>query len=467
MPVIFYYIADNPEDNAMLQAMYSRSDKSIKERIKDLEKLDSGKFMSQYYVGYGHGSIGDCGSVTVYIEEVSMVASVAIQHHMLYNGQEMSTRYIDFRNQGFYNPLSGTEHERTFAELYEKFREFYVSVQDDLTDRYAKEYPYSMYSADGVNERVWRNAVKAKALDKAREFIPVCTHTSLSLHGSISALRDNATRLLSIDYDGLTETAEIAKGLIDTLAENVPNSVGEMEDFIKTADKILPACFVLDDFGLNETNSTTSAKVVSLSSPDIPDSDELSYHHALRSCLRTGGDKTRFPIGVSILDPRITVLGVMSYGAYRDVHRHRTLYRDCSLPTLSSSKFSNCLNYLSDERKQEFIDLVNLANDKLGGLEGEPVNYLAILGTPVTVALSGQLDAWNYFISLRSGPSVHYDVRNFIRSMREQMKKLLDTDDDIYHKQTLRTLLNYVSPTLDDQKDDLYIERGKQTIEKK
>ena len=64
--------------------------------------------MSQFYVGYGHKSIGDCGSITIFIEGCSMLAAKAIQDTKLYNGQEASTRYIDFSQQAMINPL-GTE----------------------------------------------------------------------------------------------------------------------------------------------------------------------------------------------------------------------------------------------------------------------------------------------------------------------------------------------------------------------
>jgi hypothetical protein len=46
------------EDMAMLGALYSRSAKGAMENIRAVKKRGSGSFMSTYYVGYGHGSIG-------------------------------------------------------------------------------------------------------------------------------------------------------------------------------------------------------------------------------------------------------------------------------------------------------------------------------------------------------------------------------------------------------------------------
>ena len=95
----------NPEDNAMLQALYSRSSSSVLEHTKKIEKTGSGKFMSQFYMGYGHASIADCGFVTLYFEGISMLAAKAIEDNPLFNGQECSSRYIDFSKQDFHNPF--------------------------------------------------------------------------------------------------------------------------------------------------------------------------------------------------------------------------------------------------------------------------------------------------------------------------------------------------------------------------
>ena len=45
-----------PEANAMLQALYSRSPKSVTEHLKQVQSIGHEKFMKNYYVGYGHKS---------------------------------------------------------------------------------------------------------------------------------------------------------------------------------------------------------------------------------------------------------------------------------------------------------------------------------------------------------------------------------------------------------------------------
>ncbi|MBP9828132.1 hypothetical protein KBC55_03165, partial [Patescibacteria group bacterium] len=74
----------SPEDSAMLQALYSRDPKSVLTHVSKVLESGSGKFMERYYVGYNHKSIGDCGSTTVCVEGISMLAAKALQDWRLY-----------------------------------------------------------------------------------------------------------------------------------------------------------------------------------------------------------------------------------------------------------------------------------------------------------------------------------------------------------------------------------------------
>ena len=92
MANIYIYDEFNPEDTAMMQALYSRSPKSVVEHVKEVKSSGSGEFMKTFYVGYGHLSIADCGSTTIFIEQISILADKAVQDWQLYSGQETSTR---------------------------------------------------------------------------------------------------------------------------------------------------------------------------------------------------------------------------------------------------------------------------------------------------------------------------------------------------------------------------------------
>src|SRR3989344_7854022 len=111
MADIFIFDDLPPEAAAMTQALYSRDPRSVIEHRKRVAEVGADKFMGSYYVGYGHKSIGDCGSVDIFIEDVSMLVAKAIQDWPLYSGQEASTRYLDMSKQEVCNPLGTKEGE--------------------------------------------------------------------------------------------------------------------------------------------------------------------------------------------------------------------------------------------------------------------------------------------------------------------------------------------------------------------
>lgn len=96
------------EDLAMIQSLYSRDPQSILRHLLEVAQKGASRFMEQFYVNYNHESIGNCGNILIAYEGVSMLAAKAIQDSQLYNGQEASTRYIDFSGQRFI-AFKGTE----------------------------------------------------------------------------------------------------------------------------------------------------------------------------------------------------------------------------------------------------------------------------------------------------------------------------------------------------------------------
>ncbi|MDB4516905.1 FAD-dependent thymidylate synthase, partial [Crocinitomicaceae bacterium] len=163
-----------PEATAMLQALHSRSVGGIREHLEILAEKGSDNFMGTYYVGYGHKSIGDCGSATVFVEGISMLAAKAIQDWRLYSGQESSTRYIDFAHQTFLNPLGTKEGE----EIQETWRSFYIQGIKKLKPALEKRFPIN----SNENKTMYDKAIAARSFDIMRSFLPAGAATNLAWH---------------------------------------------------------------------------------------------------------------------------------------------------------------------------------------------------------------------------------------------------------------------------------------------
>ncbi len=186
-----------PEACAMVQALYSRSPKDIDEHLKKVQEVGADKFMAQYYVGYGHKSIGDCGTTTISIQGVSMLAAKAIQDWPLYSGQEASTRYMDFGKD------SNGAQEGPWFDFY---RENLPKVQQFLMQKYPT---------------MLEKGVKARAFDIMRAWLPAGALTQLSWHTN---LRQAAEKLQLLAYHPLLEVRELAHKLSVFLKEKYPAS---------------------------------------------------------------------------------------------------------------------------------------------------------------------------------------------------------------------------------------------------
>jgi len=132
----FIYDEFSPQDVAMMQALYSRSAASVEEHAGKVRQSGSGKFMEKYYVGYGHASIADCGSTTIFVEGVSMLVAKAIQDWPLYSGQETSSRYIDMSKQGIIDPVGS----KASKAILKKWMDFYINKQDAVEKHLRVKY---------------------------------------------------------------------------------------------------------------------------------------------------------------------------------------------------------------------------------------------------------------------------------------------------------------------------------------
>src|SRR3989338_10536571 len=210
---IFIYDEFNPEDTAMMQALYSSSAASVTEHVEKVKQTGSGKFMEKYYVGYGHASIADCGSTTIFIEGVSMLVAKAVEDWPLYSGQETSSRYIDFTRQPIIDPL-GTIGSK---KILDRWLEFYVNAQTPVGEHLRIKYP----RRSDEDETVYERAVKARTFDILRSFLPAGITTQLSWHTN---LRQAWDKLALLRHWPLPEVQETAKLIHSQLQAKYPSS---------------------------------------------------------------------------------------------------------------------------------------------------------------------------------------------------------------------------------------------------
>lgn len=378
-----------PEANAMLQALYSRSPKSVVEHLEQVRTVGAEKFMANYYVGYGHKSIGDCGSVSIFIENVSMLVAKAVQDWPLYSGQEASTRYLDMAKQEMLNPL-GTP---AGAEIQAKWREFYVHALETLVPALKERFPME----DGQKETLYEKAIKARAFDIARGFLPAGATTYASWHTNLRQAHDH---LKEMRHHPLPEVRETAAAILAALQQKYQSSF--LHKAYEAEEAYVEQSMAAFAFS-REVPAKTFGYQIRL------DLDGLKKHQVLLASrppkaelhnrLRQYGD--------------IVFTFPLDFGSYRDLQRQRSAVQEMPLLTAKYGFEQWYLEQLTPSLRAEAEAFLAEQEARLAVLEcaDEIRQYYVAMGYTVAVHMTCSLPAAVYIAELRAADTVHPTLR--------------------------------------------------------
>ncbi len=416
----------NQEAEAMLQALHSRSIGGLMSHLETLEKRGADNFMKNFYVGYGHKSIGDCGTITIFIEGVSMLTAKAIQDWALYSGQEASTRYIDFKTQPFKNPAGTSEAN----QILENYRNFYIESLDLVNEHLKKQFPIS----EGEPEEKYSKAINAAVFDRLRGFLPAGATTNLAWHTN---LRQAADKVALLRHHPLKEVRETAEAIEVSLIKSFPNSFGHKryeatENFNKECMKDYyyhdQSC---SDFRLlkNEIDESMISFEILKSRPE---KTEMPRHFA-----EAGNLQFEF---------------LLDFGSFRDIQRHRAVTQRMPLLTTEIGFEEWYINELPEEvqikakrllkSQEELIEKLNLSK--------EEKQYYMAMGYKISNRLTCNLPAIVYLVELRATRFVHQTLRTKAKMMAQSLEELFGSKGLILH--------------LDKEPDRFDIKRGEHDI---
>jgi thymidylate synthase ThyX len=422
------------ESEAMLQALHSRSIGGIHAHLGKLAKSGPEKFMSTFYVGYGHKSIGDCGSVTMFIEGVSMLAAKAIQDFMLYNGQEASTRYIDFATQKFLDPLGAPDS----SGISENWRGFYLkglaAAKRALFERHPRQ--------DGEKEEPYQKAVNARSFDIMRGFLPAGATTNLAWHGELRHVSDHLDRLR---HHPLAEVRGVALSLEDALAEAYPSSFqkkryADTEAFLEY--------WMTGEYYFDEPPSAYPVVKTAVGNFSGIDENLLRKH---RKLLEKRPEQTELPKFLAECGTaRFNYL--LDFGSFRDDQRHRAVAQRMPLLTPRYGIGSWYFNQLPDDFRDQALEFCDLQLGRIRNLDCDDTvkQYYLPMGAMVACQKVGDLPALAYFVERRARLDVHPTMRKVAQEIgtlllekyrRYGLKLYMETEGDrFYYKRGLQDI---------------------------
>lgn len=378
-----------PEEDAMLQALHSRSLGGIEAHLETLKKKGGAdKFMSLYYVGYGDKSIGDCGSLTIFVEGISMLAAKAVQDSRLYSGQESSTRYIDFSLQRVVDPIANESSRETFARWFS----FYLRSTEPLRGSLRQRFP----RREGEDEKIYEKAIRARAFDTLRAFLPAGASTNIAWHTSI---RHAADRLLILRHHPLEEVRTIAGVLEDALIEAFPSSFkGKRYEATEEYNRFSTA----EENYFFESPSMPEFRIVA----DTVDRARLAMQ---RHVLEKRPPKTELPKYLAKYGT-VEFAFLIDFGSFRDLQRHRAVTQRMPLLTALHGFEPWYLDELPDPMRREAEMLIEDQRTAIGGLNcsfAAIAQYYHPMGYRVYHTITGDLPALVYLVELRATRFVH------------------------------------------------------------
>lgn len=403
MANIYIYDEFGPEDTAMMQALYSRSSKSVTEHVKKVKSSGSGKFMETFYVGYGHASIADCGSTTIFIEELSILADKAIQDWQLYSGQETSTRYIDMGKQKIIDPIATPESQN----ILDKWMDFYVNSQEEVQKYLKSKYPRKPEE----DEAIYIKAIKARCFDITRGFLPAGIATQLSWHTNLRQAHD---KLNWLRHNPLPEVREIADQILKKLQIKYPHSFSQKinEEQEKYREEVS-----LEHTFLKPQKNTELIMKTNIKNEDLK---------AFKEIIEKRPIKTGLPMFMGDLG-YITFEFNLDFGSFRDVQRHRNGI--CRMPLLNTELgFNNWyLEQLPENLRIKAEKLIEEQKELLNNLKSSPEikQYYTAMGFNVFCKLTYNIPATVYVIELRSGKPVHPTLRKIAHQMHHAITEKL------------------------------------------
>jgi thymidylate synthase ThyX len=416
----------NPEDVAMLQALYSRSALSVDDQLAKVDKTGSARFMDNYVVGYGHKSIADCGTTTVFIEGVSTLAAKAIQDWPLYSGQETSTRYIDMSRQPIVDPAGSAAS----VAILNRWMEFYVGAQGKVTSAIRERHP----RLEGQEENVYERAVKARTFDILRAFLPAGITTQLSWHTNLRQASDHLVLLM--DHPSM-EVRQVADWVRRALEVKYPASgFGESQASVAGIGK--------DSSGQDARRAWEKMVAEHATYPAAFDEvykEVVSGRPVFQYVYNR--DRARPFEEVMKSRPRGAILPhfmsnfcyvsynfLLDFGSFRDIQRHRNGV--CRMPMLTSSHgfepwYLEELGRLDESllgRAKALIAEQKLATEALH-IDYVSEQYYVPLGARVPVRVTYGLPAAVYVMELRSGKMVHPTLRRAMHKMAKEFQVAL------------------------------------------
>jgi len=358
-----------------LFARYSRSAKSLRRLFLDefvgdldiegdvtidatvgLERAE--ELYTRIFFEYGDDSVAQLGGVHLACEQASNVLTKVLEWGRLMSYLEQSTRYIayDSRLGGryrYYRPPAVLKSElgtRYVAEMDRMFSS-YSALIPGLTEFYRSQTPKN----DADSDFIYRQAIKAKALDSIRGMLPAASISNLGIYGTGQAYE---ALLLRMRAHPLPEARAYSDMMLAELRKVIPSFLRRVDiedrgvatsDYFETNHGAM-ADIAAELFADTETDPAPAVQLLDFD----PEGEAKVVAAALYPHTTLSEDQIMRQVHAMTVEERVSILRaycgertnrrnrpgralerpyyrfdvLADYGAFRDLQRHRMMTID-------------------------------------------------------------------------------------------------------------------------------------------
>ncbi len=351
----------DPEMVAAAFARLSRNSNGVRaiigDEFFDKDNKDSA-LLRRVVTAFGDDSVMQLYPVQVVFEDISNIATKAVERGRFGAYLEQSSRYLRFDKKdedGNYRYHRPEEFDEDTAEL---FKEKLDEIFDIYSELYQKLFEYMLENTtkpeDDKDIPAWKNACHAQACDAIRGILPAATTATVGFEGSAQALynmilhleSENLPELNTIGRAALTAIRSVAPVFFERV--DLPTQGGLISDNKSTTrtNSREHSKELLESFGVTEQETGTYVRLIKaygdeddLIAKIIADSSQMSFGQIEEVVAQLTDEQKREIVDVYVGErynrrvkpgrafelPHYLVEVQCDYGAFRDIARHRAV----------------------------------------------------------------------------------------------------------------------------------------------
>ncbi len=426
-----------PETIAVTFAKTSRMPQPFDEIAAGLSDEAAAKFHEKWVIGYGHASVAEHAVLHIAFENVSRLATEAIESARLASYTEKSTRYQTWEPGSYVLPaeIAGTEHEPLYRRTCDLLLATYQASLEPVRGCVRQRAPLQ----EGEGEESWEARARSRYVDVCRFLLPAAALANVGMTANARVLEHTLRKLLAHPLQEVrdigAELQRAAQAELPTLLKYATPSPYQLRAPLREPVQVTGAP---PASGIRLLSYSDQAEPRLLAAALFAHG-EGSFEDCLRSVdaldaqeRKALADRLLADMGPFDVPPRwmehawYTAEVVLDQGAYLELKRHRIMTQTPQ-PLTADLGFAVPRLICEAGLEPDYIRAMEAARRTYAILaEWNPVvaSYVVPNAFRRRVLLTFNLREAYHFCELRSAANAHFSMRRIALQLAEEIRRV-------------------------------------------